>query len=136
VGLKREIDDNSDLLEKLTGQRPYLIRPPYGAISRGLVEWLAAKNLTVVMWNGGCIDWWLDDIRASIPYLINGMADSGALLCLHDSYASTCNGVGQLIDALAADVPGQFANPQGRRIISMDECLDEPSQASAGAAAD
>jgi hypothetical protein len=60
---------------------------------------------------GGCIDWWLDDMAAAIPYIVNGMADAGALLCLHDSYGSTCEGVPRLVAALTSD-NGGFTNPQ------------------------
>ena len=61
---------------------------------------------------GGCLDWWLNDIGTSIPYIVNGLADAGALLCMHDSYRSTCEGIGGLIKVLTVAEPQTTVNPQ------------------------
>lgn len=42
------------------------------------------------------------------------MADAGSLLCLHDSYRSTCEGLPELVNLLSVAEPQTTANPQVR----------------------
>lgn len=51
-----QIEENEKILTELTGERPKLIRPPYGAINKGVRKFLEKKGYTVIMWNTGCID--------------------------------------------------------------------------------
>lgn len=66
---------------------------------------------------------WLDDPTREIPIYINGMPDAGSILCMHDSYASTARSAANLTKALRG-TDGPFANPQGRRVVGMKECLE------------
>ena len=49
--IAEEIDRTQDLLEKLTGYRPTLFRPPYGARWFGLYPVLRERGMRVVQWS-------------------------------------------------------------------------------------
>jgi hypothetical protein len=46
------------------------------------------------------------------PIMLNGMADAGSLLCMHDSSVSTCENIGRLVNLLVTAEPQTTANPQ------------------------
>ncbi|KAI9034048.1 hypothetical protein DFJ74DRAFT_600762 [Hyaloraphidium curvatum] len=119
-----QIEENERIIKEITGRRPYLLRPPYGAVSAGVRRFLEKRGYTIVMWNAGCIDWWMDDPGREIPIYVNGFPDAGSILCMHDTVASTSRSAANLTRALVG-TDGPFANPQGRRILSMAECVEE-----------
>jgi hypothetical protein len=74
------------------------------------------------MWSAGCVDWALRDAAKELPLLIYGLADAGALVCLHDIWPSTVEGAPALLRALRSGPEGGWANPQGRPVVSLDHC--------------
>ena len=57
-----------------------------------------------------------------VPIYINGMADAGGILCMHDVYEDTVKAAPALIAALRSGAQGGWANPQGREAVSLDHC--------------
>jgi hypothetical protein len=55
---------------------------------------------------------WLNDMDQETPIMLNGMADAGSLLCMHDSSVSTCENIGRLVNLLVTAEPQTTANPQ------------------------
>ena len=46
--------------------------------SQGVLDYLGKRGYEgVVMWSGGCIDWFFHDFTRELPVYINGMADAG-----------------------------------------------------------
>ena len=132
--LKHEIDDAADQLEKLSGQRPRYFRPPYGALTTELVAYLHKRGFAVVMWSGGCFDWSLSGGSESgmeVPIYINGLADAGGILCMHDVYEDTVKSTPALLAAMRSGVQGGWANPQGREAVSLDHCSGRCSDGNA-----
>ncbi|MBP1991418.1 polysaccharide deacetylase family protein [Paenibacillus eucommiae] len=52
-----QIESTQNVLKKLTGYAPKLIRPPYGAINEQQVKWLSSHNYLIVNWNVDSLDW-------------------------------------------------------------------------------
>jgi len=73
------------------------------------------------MWNSGCIDWYYHNPQIELPSIINGLPDVGAIVLFHDIVSSTVNGVTSFVDAFHSTTG--FVNPQGRKIISIEQCL-------------
>ncbi|KAG1657224.1 hypothetical protein FOA52_011512 [Chlamydomonas sp. UWO 241] len=130
--LERQIVLNEEIIFNITGVVPTLFRPPYGAIDRTAREFLGSRGYTVVMWTAGCIDWFFHDmVGIELPVYINGMADAGGLICFHDNFDSQ-----DLVDHLSEFVsvmrgnggaaPRSTINPEGRRFISISECMADP----------
>ncbi|KAI9202522.1 uncharacterized protein BJ171DRAFT_513338 [Polychytrium aggregatum] len=120
--LASEIDRNEELLFGITQQRPWLFRPPYGAINEAIRKYLEDRGYTIVMWNAGCFDWYYQNVTQELVPLINGLPDAGAIVCMHDLYESTVGGLPVLVDAFTGTEG--YINPQGRRIITMEECIN------------
>ena len=131
-GLRREVDDAADVLQNVAGQRPRYFRPPYGAITPGLRDYLHTRGFVIAMWSAGCVDWALRDSAKELPLLIYGLADAGSLICLHDIWPSTVEGAPALLRALRSGPEGGWANPQARQVVSLDHCIGQKKRDAAG----
>ncbi|GGA25271.1 polysaccharide deacetylase family protein [Paenibacillus physcomitrellae] len=54
---KLEIERTEQVLEKINGQKPLLIRPPYGEINEEQVRWARRGGYKIVNWNVDSEDW-------------------------------------------------------------------------------
>jgi len=82
--MAREIDRAQDAIERVTGVRPTLFRPPYGARWFGLMPILRKRGLRLVMWSVAGFDWKYQTqaiIRATARKM-----HSGAVILLHDGH--------------------------------------------------
>jgi len=77
-----EIDRTQDAIEKITGQRPSIFRPPYGARWIGLYPVLRQRGLRLVNWSDTGYDWLSksDIVRETLKNL-----GPGSIILLHDS---------------------------------------------------
>ena len=119
-----EIHETQELLFNLTGQRPRFFRPPYGAINDKVRVYLESLGYTIIMWNSGCIDWYFQDGDTENVIYLAGMADAGAILCLHDGkYPGFVKSSYDLFKLLRSTEPLPYANPQGRNLVDIHKCL-------------
>jgi peptidoglycan/xylan/chitin deacetylase (PgdA/CDA1 family) len=79
-------------LEDRTGRAVRWFRPPYG--DQSTVTWgaVADAGLTTVLWSADCLDW-LDAPHDDRLRKTRAMAEPGAVLLLHDGFASAMDGV-------------------------------------------
>lgn len=98
-----EIDDAADAIERATGLRPWLFRPPYGALDPWLEGALRDRHLDLLLWN---ID--VDDIRRSDPdetaRCIEDQLSSkqGGIVLLHDMHWPSIRAFNRLLRRLEA----------------------------------
>lgn len=79
-----EIDRAQNIIERVTGVRPTLFRPPYGARWFGLMPVLRQRRLKMIMWSVAGFDWKYKTqaiIRAATRRL-----HPGAVILLHDGH--------------------------------------------------
>jgi peptidoglycan/xylan/chitin deacetylase (PgdA/CDA1 family) len=82
VQMAQEIDRTQQVIEEVTGRRPMLFRPPYGARWFGLYSLLRERGLKVVQWSDTGYDWKEDEdsiVRLSLERL-----GPGSIILLHD----------------------------------------------------
>ncbi|HUQ01462.1 MAG TPA: polysaccharide deacetylase family protein [Kofleriaceae bacterium] len=94
-----ELDALAALVEKETGLRPSVVRPPYGESSHKVRAAFAARGLTEVLWNIDPRDWEIDDptqLRTAILASITHAG--GGIVILHDTERATAHA---FADALA-----------------------------------
>ena len=80
--MAEEIDRTQQVIEEVTGRRPVLFRPPYGARWFGLYPLLRERGLKVVQWSDTGYDWKEDEdsiVRLSLERL-----GPGSIILLHD----------------------------------------------------
>jgi peptidoglycan/xylan/chitin deacetylase (PgdA/CDA1 family) len=80
--LAEEIDRTQQVIERVTGYRPSVFRPPYGARWFGLLPVLRERGMHLVQWSDTGYDW-LDGtegiVRATLKHL-----RPGSVILLHD----------------------------------------------------
>jgi peptidoglycan-N-acetylglucosamine deacetylase len=79
-----EIDRAQETIERITGVRPTLFRPPYGARWFGLMPILRQRGLKMVMWSMMGFDWKYQT-RAIIEATKRRL-QPGAVILLHDGH--------------------------------------------------
>jgi peptidoglycan/xylan/chitin deacetylase (PgdA/CDA1 family) len=97
-----EISQTNEAIEKATGVRPTLMRPPYGAINATLTKRLNDEyGLTVVLWSVDPLDWKIRNADHVSSHIIKNAAP-GAIILSHDIHASTIDAMPATLDALQA----------------------------------
>jgi len=79
-----EIDRTQDVVEKITGRRPRLFRPPFGVRWFTLWPLLRQRGLTMVMWSD-----WAHDADTDADGIARGTLARlapGAIILLHDGF--------------------------------------------------
>lgn len=77
-----EIDRTQAAIEKITGFRPKIFRPPYGARWFGLMPNLLDRGMHLILWSAAGYDWKKD--AAGITQATLGEVKPGAVILLHD----------------------------------------------------
>ncbi len=83
--IKKEIDDTSKLIIRLTGTPPKFFRPPYG-VSNPYIKDLAKKDGMILMnWSGSALDW-EEGSKDEKVFIKNVMDDlhPGEILLIHE----------------------------------------------------
>ncbi len=118
-----EINQTEEILEKTTGLKTGLIRPPYGSVSLENVQQLKDMDYKVVNWSVDSIDWRDKDVD---QILINTLpaVRNGAILLFHSgggteqSFATTVNVLPELIETLKI---------LGYEFVTVDNLLNVPA---------
>ena len=99
-----EIDDSAAAIERATGTRPWLFRPPYGAVDPWLEGELRARRLELLLWN---ID--VQDMKRSDPdEIFRSLQEQlgykqGGIVLLHDVHWPSVKAFNRLVRWLNAD---------------------------------
>lgn len=96
-----EIDDGQDAIERATGKRPALFRPPYGQLDAFSEEALRTRGLELVLWSvaaddRGDADGLYSSLRDQIAYA------GGGIVLLHDIRPVTAPALSKLLGWLRA----------------------------------
>lgn len=84
--IRREIERTDELVRSITGRRPWLLRPPYGAVPRGLTGYRSLSADTghvVVNWSVEVRDW---STRSALRVAVGTLraVQPGSIVLLHD----------------------------------------------------
>lgn len=95
--IAREIGNTADEAEAACGQRPWLVRPPYGAVNKKVKE---AVSEPFIMWSVDPEDWKYRDAQTVYNTVMESVED-GDIILLHDAYESSMEAALLIIDALS-----------------------------------
>lgn len=113
--IKDELRIMSDKVEKLTGVRPTLFRPPYGDYNNRVIEVARAEGYECVQWSIDSLDWkdrGTEDIIKQCTYRV----DNGDIVLFH-------NDSNDIVDALPTVI--KHYQGLGYTIIPVSELLLE-----------
>jgi peptidoglycan/xylan/chitin deacetylase (PgdA/CDA1 family) len=91
-----EIGESANVLERITGARPTLTRPPYGAVNQTVKD---VANTPLMMWSIDPEDWKTRDPDQIFHHVVDN-AEDGSIVLLHDIYDTTLAAVAKIIPEL------------------------------------
>ncbi|GAA3676774.1 hypothetical protein GCM10022224_046250 [Nonomuraea antimicrobica] len=96
--LRRELEHTEEIVQRLTGVRMRVMRPPYGATNEEVAAETRREGLAQIMWNVDTMDW--RDRVSSVVARRAGSAKPGSIILLHDIHRSTVDAVPEMLDTL------------------------------------
>ena len=84
------------LIRNITGQDPYLFRPPFGEYTQTLLNQLASLGYVTIMWTIDSIDWKNPGADAVVSRVVDN-AEPGAIILMHQSAPDTLQGLQTMI---------------------------------------
>ena len=94
--IKKEVDNTASKIEKITGKRPTLVRPPYGSINENVKNTI---DNPLILWNVDSLDWKSRDKEKIVPLVLNDVED-GDIILLHDIHSTTVPAVEEILKYL------------------------------------
>ncbi|NLJ99841.1 MAG: polysaccharide deacetylase family protein [Clostridia bacterium] len=100
--MKKELKDNYDMVEKTTGYKAKLFRPPFGDYNNTVIETAGDMGITTIQWSIDSLDW--KDLSAQeIANRILSRADKGAIILMHNDGKHTPESLEIIIPKLKAE---------------------------------
>lgn len=110
-----------DVFDRLAGQVPTAVRPPYGALDPPAVEAIGREGFKVVLWTIDSLDWWglskEQIVQNVVPALKSGV------IILHHSSGGPQEDLTGTLEALPEII--QTLKDQGYRFLTIPEVLDD-----------
>ncbi len=115
-GVRREFTDTSDAIERATGSRPDIFRPPYGARNDRVDRIAAELGMRDVLWDVDTVDWSRPGTAAIVDTAV-GDARDGSVILLHDGGGDRQ----QTVDALERIITG--LEGRGFELVTVPELV-------------
>lgn len=100
--IRAELEKTQEAIEKITGKRPRLMRPPQGRTDDQVSGISKELGLSQVLWSATAKDYSTND-SALITRRILDQAGKDGIILLHDIYPGTVPAVPGIVDALQKD---------------------------------
>lgn len=98
AGIQQEVKSMDDLLMSTLGEKPSIMRPPYGSVDNTVRQTVPQP---MILWTVDPEDWKYRD-AAAVRAKVVGATFDGAIVLMHDIHASTVDAVPGIIDDLRA----------------------------------
>ncbi|MEU7892582.1 polysaccharide deacetylase family protein [Nonomuraea sp. NPDC049152] len=115
VGIARELGRTQELVQKITGVRMGVMRPPYGSTNARVAAESRRLGLAQILWSVDTLDW--RDRVATIVARRASRATRGSIVLMHDIHRTTVEAVPHLVDALS---------DKGYRFVTVSELYGKP----------
>ncbi len=113
--LEKDIKESDEAIEKVTGEKPKYVRPPYGAANKAVAE---VVNRPLIEWSVDTQDWVSKDKHNIIKQVKQGVYP-GSIILVHDIHPAT-------IDALPEIIT--FLKDQNYEIVTISDLLNSPTK--------
>ncbi len=120
--IAKEIDRTQESIEKVTGERPKLFRPPYGVRWFGLFPVLNARQMKDIQWSNPSFDWVKGNPPEKIAHKALSDIGDGSVILMHDGCGSRQPGEvnrSSTVAALPSIIEG--VRRAGLRFVSVSE---------------
>lgn len=110
--LRRDFEKCEKIIQELTGKKPLLVRPPFGATSPRYFKAFKKKNYQSIGWNVRTLDAVANDKKSFFKKALNKVRPHEAqIMLLHDSKTITAQHFSDLVNQLK-NSGVQFLTPQ------------------------
>lgn len=115
--VKQEIEQTQVAIEKVIGKRPTMVRPPYGAVNKTVMD---AMQLPAIYWSVDSLDWQSRNPQA-ILNVVQTTTQPGSIILMHDIHEPTADSLEPVLQYLQSqgyilgtmsDMVGTNLNPQ------------------------
>ena len=110
-GMKSELDKAAVEIEKVTGSRPKVVRPPEGATNESVRSHI---GFPMVMWSVDSLDWKNRDAQKDYEIVTQNVYD-GCIVLMHDLYPATAEAVARFVPELTA---------KGYKFVTFSELME------------
>ena len=97
-----ELKNCNDKIERITGVRPTLFRPPYGDYNNAVIRSVEAAGMTCIQWSVDSLDW-KDPSPQEMTQRVLSKVSSGDIVLFHNAAKNTPAALPDIIEALQAD---------------------------------
>ncbi len=97
--LANEIDQTNNAINQAVGTKPNIIRPPYGAFNRAVLEQFRQRGMSAIVWSVDTRDWADRNSEIVCSRAVAG-ARNGAVILMHDIHPTSVNAVPCILDSL------------------------------------
>lgn len=111
--IRNQLESTNEEISKITGIKPRLYRPPYGASNDQVKAISAELGLSLVNWSVDTIDWKTRNADAVYQSVMSNVQNGSIILC-HDIYGTTGDAMARVIPELTA---------QGYQLVTVSELL-------------
>lgn len=105
-----QVNRTNELIYSITGKYPEYLRPPFGDWKDDLD---CEVNMVEVLWDVDTLDWSSQNKDKVVNKVMNNVED-GDIILMHDSYESTVQATGEIIDRL---------QEEGYEFVTVDELI-------------
>jgi peptidoglycan/xylan/chitin deacetylase (PgdA/CDA1 family) len=95
----RQVTRTADEIESLTGTRPHLVRPPYGALSLRVRQVLGQGDWPMILWSVDPEDW-KDRNSDTVYHRVIAGTRPGSIVLMHDIHPTTVAAVPRILAEL------------------------------------
>lgn len=99
--IAEEITRCTEVLEKLTGQKVSLFRPPYGEYDAKVVKTAKQLGYSTIQWDCDSLDWKKEMSRENIFNRVVKKTEKGSIILFHNDTLHTQDVLPDILDALA-----------------------------------
>ena len=100
--VRSQLRRTDDLIKSVTGKRPTLFRPPYGAITARQKKWIHDEfGYQIILWDVDPLDW-KEPGPATVANRILKETRSGSIVLSHDIHRGTVEAMPSTLEQLAA----------------------------------
>lgn len=98
-GVKSELETVSDKIEKITGIRPTLFRPPYGDYNNAVVTTARSLGYEVIQWDVDSLDWKDRGVQPMIDQVVSKV-QPGSIVLFHNNSRDILLALPTILDEL------------------------------------
>ncbi|WP_447459071.1 polysaccharide deacetylase family protein [Streptococcus oricebi] len=109
---QKEIEDTQAALAAVTGQRPRLLRPPYGEFTGALC---AGIDLSFILWSVDSLDWQSHKTEAILDQ-VKKQVKEGSIILMHDIHQTSIDALPTVLD---------YLQKNGYSLVTVSELMNQ-----------